>query len=367
MTALQPSAILTARYARAFDAAVIVVVAGWHLAGAGSLLAAHLGDYRSDPFQIAGWLALAAAIAAGSVHLLRGSAEPGPAWMVAGAAFVISTAVAAACPPGRMLETDWAWGTAGWIGLLAMLRRPVAEFVIFLTLEALATLGVLLHDDPHRLALAGFITVLFSSAGLQLAACVAARALNVTAQQAAEAAAREAAATTQKVIADRLYTARRSRWLALQETLGPPLSGLAAGSADPGDDGVRRRCGAEAASLRRLFAESDYSPNPLIHELLATADVAERRGVAVDIETLGAIPVMPPEIRRAITDIAIAALTAAVSRARVIVNATGAGIAVSFLIDSPAGTAVPASAPGLVVESQRDGDDLWMEAQWTVS
>ena len=224
MTAAQPAAILTARYARAFNVAVIVVVAGWHVAGAGSQLAAHLRDYSSGIVQIAAWVVLALAVAAGAVHLLRGSSGPGWAWGLCGVALVTSTIIAVTCPPGRMLETDWAWGTAGWIGVLALLRRPLTELAGFLALEALATLGVLVGDDPHRLALAGFITVLCASAGLQLATGVAARALDVTARQAADAATREAAASGRKVIADRLYAARRSRWLGLRRTLEPLLA-----------------------------------------------------------------------------------------------------------------------------------------------
>ena len=364
MTAAQPAAILTARYARAFNVAVIVVVAGWHVAGAGSQLAAHLRDYSSGIVQIAAWVVLALAVAAGAVHLLRGSSGPGWAWGLCGVALVTSTIIAVTCPPGRMLETDWAWGTAGWIGVLALLRRPLTELAGFLALEALATLGVLVGDDPHRLALAGFITVLCASAGLQLATGVAARALDVTARQAADAATREAAASGRKVIADRLYAARRSRWLGLRRTLEPLLAGLAAGLADPGDHGVRSRCAVEAARLRRLFAESDDSPDPLVHELHASADVAQRRGVAVDVETVGVVPVMPPEIRRAITDIAIAALTAAVSRARITVSAADDEVAVSFVTDAPDGLPVPTAGQGLAVESQRDQENLWLEARW---
>ncbi len=108
VTARQPSAVLAAWYARALDVAAVIVVVGWHIGGAGSLLVAHLGDYGSDLFQAIAWSVLALEIAAGAIRLLRGSAGRGPAWALAVGALAISTAVAATCPPGRMLETNWA-------------------------------------------------------------------------------------------------------------------------------------------------------------------------------------------------------------------------------------------------------------------
>ena len=76
----RPSAVLAARYARALDIAAVVAVAGWHLAGAGPLLVAHLGSYASDQFQIMAWCAIALIIAVGSVLLLRGYRGRGTGW-----------------------------------------------------------------------------------------------------------------------------------------------------------------------------------------------------------------------------------------------------------------------------------------------
>ena len=81
--------------------------------------------------------------------------------------------------------------------------------------------------------------------------------------------------------------------MAVRETVEPLLQDLAAGRANPADQAVQRDCAIAAARLRRLFAESDDAPDPLIHELLACADVAERRGVAADLEAVGGIPAVP--------------------------------------------------------------------------
>lgn len=366
MTARQPSAVLAAWYARALDVAAVIVVAGWHIGGAGSLLLAHLGVYGSGLFQAIAWSVLALEIAAGAIRLLRGLAGRGPAWALAGGALVISTAVAATCPPGRMLETNWAWGTAGWVMVLVLLRRPLAELGAALSLEALATFGVLVHDGLHRQGLAAFVTILYASVSLQLAVAIAVRAVGIPARQAAEAAARAADVTARRVIAGRVRAARYSRWLALHETAEPLLADLAAGTTDPGDPGVRRSCAVQAAGLRRLFAESDDSPDSLIHELHACADVAERRGVAVDIETAAAVPLVPADARRALTDMAIAVLMTADRRARITVTGAGGGLIVSLISDSLAEPVLALPLSGIVVERQRDGQDLWLEARWNV-
>ncbi|HEY3979114.1 MAG TPA: hypothetical protein VGM79_17705 [Streptosporangiaceae bacterium] len=364
--AVAPTAVLSARFARSFDIAVVVVVAGWHIAGAGSELFPYRGLYRSFPVQFALWLVIALAIAAGALRLLGGRSRPAWSYALAAVALAVTVAGAVGCPAGQLLRIDWAWGTAGWVGLLVLLRRPVRELVVFLMLNGLATFAVLAHDGLHRADVAGFITILAETTAIQLVVAVAARQMGATAREAAEVTRVEAAARQDELIAERLRVARQARWLALQETAGPLLRELAAGSADPADPEVRRSCAVEAARLRRLMAESDDAAGPLVHELHACADVAERRGVAVDIETVGALPSVPAEVRRVITDTAIAILTTAVSQVRVTLTALREGIAVSLVADSPAPPPPqPAAALGVVIDHDRDRHSLWVEARWT--
>ena len=401
----RPSAVLAARYARALDIAVVVAAAGWQLAGAGPLLLAHLGSYSSGRFQVAAWCAIALIIAAGSVLLLRGSSRRETGWALAAAALVISTAAAAACPPAQMLETNWSWGTAGWVGVLVLLRRPLAELGVFLTLEALAMFAVLARDGLHQPNVAAFITVLAGLTGIQVAISVAARTLHVPAQQAEAAATREADATARQAVADRIRGARQARWLELRATAEPLLSGLAAGTADPADLAVQRACAVEAARLRRLFAEADDTPDPLVHELHACADVAQRRGVAVDIETAapfpgtqlaGTQPKTPPEHRppehRPPEHSSPGRSSLGRSSPRCRPRAAGPsqtwpsrslstqspgcasllpgpadGVIVSLVCDSPADPDLPSPPAGLVVDSQRDGQSLWVEARWNTT
>jgi hypothetical protein len=101
-----------------------------------------------------------------------------------------------------------------------------------------------------------------------------------------------------------------------------------------------------------------------VHELHASADVAERRGVAVEIETAGLLPMVPGPARRVITDAAIAILTAARSQARITLAAVTSGIAVSFVADTGSVVRLPAAREGVAIDHQQDGGMLWAEARW---
>jgi hypothetical protein len=363
MTPVQPAVQLSGRYQRAFTVAVVFLVAGWHLAGAGGQLLHNRSAYASFAFQGVMWLVMALAITAGSILVLRGTPGWRTAWALAMIALAASTAAAAASPAGQMLAVNWSWGSAGWTGVLVLLRRRFAELAWFLAAEAAAVLGVQLRDGLHRTDLAGFLAVLAWSTGAQVAVAAGVRALDAAAGHAAAAARSEDAARERAATAQIIRAARHTRWLALQESAVPLVAELAAG-ADPGDAQVRVRCAVQAARLRRLLAESDEVPGSLLHELHASADVAERRGVAVEIETAGLLPQVPSAARRVITDAAITILTAARSQARITLAAVAAGIAVSFIADTGAVVRLPAAREGVAIDQLQDGLMLWAEVRW---
>jgi hypothetical protein len=364
MTAVQPATVMSGRYQRAFTIAVVFLVAGWHLGGAGGQLLHNRADYGSFAFQCAMWLVMAVAIAVGSVLVLRGSLDWRLAWALAVVALVASTASAAASPAGQMLAVNWAWGSAGWTGVLLLHRRRFAELAWFLAVEAAATLGVQAWDGLDRIDLAGFLALLAWSTGAQIAVAGAVKALDAAAGRAGTAARSEDATRGRAATAEVIRAARHARWLALQESTVPLVAELASGTADPGDPQLRVRCAVQAARLRRLMAEGDELPGSLVHELHASADVAELRGVAVEIETAGTLPQVPAPARRVITDAAIAILTAARSQARITLATVTAGIAVSFVADTGSVVLLPAADQGVAIEHQQDGSMLWAEARW---
>jgi hypothetical protein len=363
MTDAQSTTMMSGRYQRAFTIAVVVLVAGWHLAGGGGQLLQYRPDYASFAFQAVIWLVMAVAIGIGSVLMLRGSLDWRLAWAIAIVALVACTASAAESPAGQMLAVNWAWGSAGWTAVLVLHRRRLAELAWFLAVEATAIFSVQVWDGLDRLDLAAFLALLAWSTGAQIAVAAAVKALDAAADRAAAAARSEDAARERAATAEIIQAARQARWLALQESTVPLVAELAAG-ADPGDEQLRVRCAVQAARLRRLMAEGDELPGSLVHELHASADVAELRGIAVEIETAGVLPQVPGPARRVITDAAIAILTAARSQARITLATVAAGIAVSFVADTGSVVLLPAADQGVAIEHQQDGGTLWAEARW---
>ncbi|MGH3287427.1 MAG: hypothetical protein ACRDPD_22510, partial [Streptosporangiaceae bacterium] len=234
MTAVPSTALMSGRYQRAFTIAVVFLVAGWHLGGAGLQLLHNRSAYGSFAFQGAMWVVMALAITAGAVLVLRGTPGWLPAWAVAVIALAASTAAAAASPAGQMLAVNWGWGSAGWTGVLVLLRRRFTELAWFLAAEALAILGVQVRDGLHRSDLAGFLALLTWSTGAQVAVAAGVRALDVAAGQAAAAARSEHAARERAATAEIIRAARHERWLALQGSAAPLVAVLAGGTADPG-------------------------------------------------------------------------------------------------------------------------------------
>ena len=194
-----------------------------------------------------------------------------------------------------MLALNWAWGSAGWTGVLVLLRRRFSELAAFLAAEAMAVLSVQLYDGLHRTDLAGFLAVFARSTGAQVAVAAGVRALDVAAGQAAAAARSEEAARVRAASAEIISIARHARWLTLQESAVPLVAELAAGAADPGDPQVR----ASGARSRRPRLRLACSPRATRYQDLRCTnctrarDIAERRGGRFEIETAGPPPQVP--------------------------------------------------------------------------
>ncbi|MEV7801541.1 hypothetical protein AB0O28_01180 [Microbispora sp. NPDC088329] len=362
--------IVTRRYARGLDVAAVVVVVGWHLGGAGPLMLAHLDEYRVPGVHLAAWVGVLAVIVVAAIRLMCRPAgrRAGPVlpWLLVGATALLALSVARFSVPGRFLETDWGWGSCGWAGVLLLLHRPLRELVWVLALLAVETLAVMGWDGSlTRPELAGFVTVLYASASIQIAVAITTRALDGPARQAAAMAIRQAEAAARRAIAERLHDDRKVRYAALRRSLQPLLRGLASRELSPADPWVRRQCAIEASRLRRLIAESDDVPDPLVHELSVCVDDAGRRRVAASVHQAGVIPAVPTPARRALAEIVIGILASGCTHARITIVGDEAGVSVAVVADPD--TDVPEGTyPGLIVSRQRTENELWTEARWNV-
>jgi hypothetical protein len=368
--------VVMTRYQRGFDLALVWLVALWYAANLVTLVPS-TPPYRSVPLEVVAWLALAAVGAAAATRLLRCRADRARCWLLAAAALAASALATAATPGDAVFTGGWAWDATGWVALVVLLRRPVAELAVVLAANSAFTLADLLRDGlTDRVTMSRFGTVAYATTALQLTVAVAAHALDRTARRAERGAADQAAAARDREVAEHLHASRQDRYQLVSASVAPLLAGLAHGDLNPGDTGVRHDCAVAASRLRRLFAESDDVPDPLVHELRACADIADRCGVLVDLQVLGTLPRLDTAVRRALVEAPLQALATARREARVTVVGRADEVAVSVFTDRDTQTAPDArgvaggggdqtgTAESVTVRIQKGDDQHWVEARW---
>ncbi|MEU4235175.1 hypothetical protein AB0F17_63835 [Nonomuraea sp. NPDC026600] len=326
----------------------------------------HLDTYESPLTQLAAFAALGAVLAGEATLLVRGrswSRLRGPAIAIVLSASALSYVT---LPDGRTsTEVDWIFGAANWVGIVVLLDRPLRTTASFLLAHELtALLHLLLLDDPSRRDLARFATGSVTVFGLPL--CVAVVAAVMRGLSAAAATSRREIERVRiaEAVAAESHGRRQQRLAELSATTIPLLEGLADGSLRPEDPVVQRRCAIEAARMRRLFAEADDVANPLLHELRHCIDVADRKGVVVELDARGQWPEPPVAIRRDLTDAVLIVLATTVSRARVTVMGSGDLVSVSVVADCGEVNVPSPVTPGVHVEALNNDDTVWMEARW---
>ncbi|MHA6624034.1 hypothetical protein ACU61A_01370 [Pseudonocardia sichuanensis] len=342
---------------------VAVVIA---LGLGGSNMVRHLGVYDRPAAQVGSFALVAAVLAADAVLLAR--RRPwgrlrGPAIAVVLAASVVSSV---SLPDGYTSTTvDWMFGAANFVGLVVLLDRPVWVVGAFLSAhELIALLNLLLLHEVTRDALLRLATGSVNVIGVPL--CVAVGAAAVRRIHAAAVTSRQEIerVRTEEAVSAEAHRRRQHRFAEISTTSVPLLEGLADGSLTPDDPRTQRRCAIEAARMRRLFAETDTVDNPLLHELRHCADVADRKGVVVELDSRGHWPTPPVAVRRELTDAALTALATAVSWARVTVMGDANLVSVNVVADcggvSPPGPA----AHGVRIEAFTNDETVWIEARW---
>jgi hypothetical protein len=357
-----PAALVVTRYARGAMVAAVVIAAFWHTGFDLPATITNWSSYQVRALAGGAWLAYLAIGVAGAVLLLRGQRPDWWAWPLAVGALGVAGLLVVASPAEMLSPANWAWGSIGWLAVILFWRHRLVHLVMFLAADAglmLVCLGVTGAWD--RVHLARAVMVLFGAAVLQVGYSVTAHSLSTVAARAVESAAARRKAIARQAAADAVHADRVERYDALRRSTATLLAELADG-ADPTDPVVQQRCAVEAARLRRLLAETDEVPDPLLHELRASADMAARNGVAVSLATVGDVPELPLEIRRGLCDAPLQALTAARNAARVTVVAGSDDVVVSVVADAP-GT-VSGHYPQVRLSQLREEDLLWVETRW---
>lgn len=340
-----------------------VIVCGLGLAH----LLDHLDRYEPPGAQLVAFGALVAVLAGEAVLLSR--RRPWGNLRFAAIALILAAAVLsyATLPEGRTSTTvDWMFGAANWAGLVVLLDRPPRTIGAFLLAHELtAILNLVLFDEPSRDAWLRLATGSVNVVGYPLCVAMISGALGRVGLAAARAERELERTRTEEAIAAESHRRRQRRFEELADTTVPLLTGLADGSLPPTDTGVKRRCAIEAARMRRLFAQVDVVDDPLLHELRNCADVADRKGVEVELDTSGRVPELPPEVRRELTEAALTALATAESCARVTVAASPELVSLSVVADCGALELTAGPSGRVLVETFHDDELTWMEATWT--
>jgi hypothetical protein len=365
------TALVAARYARGTAAAAVLVATLWHVVYDVPAVLGNWTAYRAPYASAAVWVVYTAVGAVASWLVLRGRSV---AWVEALGLAVLGIGVPAVIVAGAPVLTftagNWVWGTFGWYAILLLWWRPLFVLLAALAGNGLVVLGTVALTEPlDRLDLARWGMIVYGTSSLQLLLAGGARVLERDAARSARAAAARRAVEHRRVAAEATHAARRRRYRAYGRSAGDLLARLASGAADPGDPAVQRAAAVEAARLRRLLAEHDDVPDPLLHELRASADVAERRGVLVELRPVGVIAVVGPEARRSLTEPVLHVLAAAHSHARVTVAGDDRAIRVAVVADVAVDGAPRwvGGDGGAEVATDRHGGTLWVQTTWPVT
>lgn len=265
-------------------------------------------------------------------------------------------------PPDQLVTgAEWTFGMVCWVGMLLLLDNGFWAVVAFMAGYLVFRFGLLAVTGGGDRASVTAAT-LFAAGGLayQTGITLAATLLRRMATTVAGAVREEERLRTAEAVAERLHRDRQERYAGLDTV--PLLTGLAAGVLDPADERVRTRCAVEAGRMRRLFAEQDEVPDPLLHELRACVDTAERRGVTVYLGSCGPRPELPLRARRALTEPVLAVLATARTHARVTVIGSSVGVTVNAVADGEL-PELPDGGEVVVSRLERDGRH-WVEATW---
>ncbi|MET8361780.1 hypothetical protein [Micromonospora sp. NPDC005171] len=322
-------------------------------------------EYRPAWVAVAAFTALALVTATCGIWVVRRQPLP-PSVVVVGTVIVLiaSTAASAALPlDGHFREPDWSFGLAGWHLLLLLLDRVPVLLTASAVHVAANVAQFLLMGVPERVEVGAVGAVVLATTSVQLAFVVITRMLARSAHQATEVAAERDRMVTRVALAEQWEQGQRIGFAGQLGVTLSLLADLADGVLDPRDDDTRRRCALAATQLRRLFAESDDVPDPLVHEVTACVDVAVRRGVEVSLAVSGTAVPVPAYVRRELTGPVVAALSAARTRARVSVLRTDDQVRVAVVADADVRVVI-ASSPQVEVDSGAYGEHVRVEARW---
>ena len=314
-------------------------------------------DYRQPVVAVLVWLAV---LGAGS-WLVPRSRAGGLTTGETAAAIAIAVAAVAAIGavhrahgnPGNVNLA--VLGTVWLLALVVMSHSARVWIPVALLVFSVECAVVLLEQGLNRLSMSQL-----GAAGYIIAAIlIAFAALRPTLDTHVTMAVRQAAlanrAAAERAAAAAIKQERRGRLAVLEEEALPLLRGIADGTLDPADPGVREQCARHAAVLRDAL--TDGAPGgEVLATLQPTLRAAGARGLPVTVQVIGNPGTPPPPVARAVLATVDAVLSALPPhQAALTVLADGDDIELYLIFSAPL-----RATPDLT----RVGNDVPAAARW---
>jgi hypothetical protein len=318
---------------------------------------ANARDYRQPAVAVLVWLAV---LAAGTWLVPRSRAgrlatgETAAAIAIAVAAMAAIGAVHRAhSEPGNVNLA--VLGTVWLLALVVMSHSARVWIPVALLLFAVEGALVLREQGLNRLSLSQLGAAGYIIAAILIAFAALRPTLDTHVTMAVRQAALASRAAAERAAAAAIKQERRGRLAVLEGEALPLLRGIADGTLDPADSGVREQCARHAAVLRDAL--TDGAPGgELVATLQPTLRAAGARGLPVTVQLIGEAGTPPPLVARAVLATVDAVLGALPPhQAALTVLAAGDDIELYLTFDAP-----PRSAPDLT----RFGRDVPAAARW---
>lgn len=300
----------------------------------------------------------------GTRHLLHDSDWGLDRYLLVAITLGVAALVGFALPASELLTTHhWTLIPTGWALVVCLLDRHLSVILVALSVNVTIVLAALGHADRlDKASLVAFAITAIEITTQQIAAAAFAIPLRRAVVESARDAMARTRLLTADVLANRLQQDRQNRLGDLRRTAVPLLRRLAEGSADPSNAVVRWQSRVEASRMRRLFAESDPTDDPLLHAVRATIEEVTRAGVAVTLVCASASPPMSSQLRRALLEDPMATLSCATSNARVVITREANDLSVSVVTDGPAPPPAEHKEPHIRVRTTTTESKTWTQA-----
>jgi hypothetical protein len=333
-------------------------------------------DYRYPAVALVVWLAVAGAGGWLVPRLRAGGLDAGET------AAAIAITVAAVAATGVAHRAHGAPGSVDlailgtiWLLVLVVMSHSARVWVPAALLVCAVQGSLLIRDgglNPlslSQLAAAGYIT-----AAVLIAFAVLRPALDVHVSMAARQASLASRSAAERAAATAIQHERQGRLAVLEKEALPLLRGIADGTLDPAEQGVREECARHAAVLRQSLADGTPDGGELVAGLEPVLQAAAARQLPVAVQVIGDPGIPRPPVARAVVAV-VDAVIGVLPPHQVMLTLLASGDDVELYLTfsaplravpdlTPFGRHLPASARWHAYLSTTEADRGCLEVSW---